>query len=228
MKVCKDCGLNGSCIKKIKLFKDLEIDESKSLLLSAVHKDYDKNETIFTSSDLIEKIIVVRYGKIKSSLYDENGKEYIGNIFGDGDTIGEDSIFLEKTYEADGITIEKTGVCEIEKDAIKKVLLNNPDFSIKMIENLSKKLYQTNKQLEIMSIKDPYKRVASFLLQRSRLINKNVIELNQENIASSINMARETVSRKLSELEKDGYIELLAYKKIKIINLPALIELAKI
>ncbi|MGI5948714.1 Crp/Fnr family transcriptional regulator [Peptoniphilus sp.] len=228
MKVCNTCASKGGCINKIKLFKDLEMDDKDSLMLSAVHKDYEKNETIFTSNDLIEKIIIIRYGKIKTSLYDEDGKEYIGNILNEGDTIGEDSIFLEKTYETNGITIEKTGVCEIEKDAIKKVLLNNPSFSIKMIENLSKKLYQTNKQLEIMSIKDPYKRVASFLLQRSRLINKNTIELNQENIASSINMARETVSRKLSELERDGYIKLLAYKKIKIVNLPALIELAEI
>lgn len=228
MEVCKDCALKGGCISKVKLFKDLEIDESNSLLFSAIHKDYDKNETIFSSSDLIEKIIVIRYGKIKTSLYDENGKEYIGNIFSESDTIGEDSIFLNKTYEKNGIAIEKTGVCEIDKKAIKNILLNNPNFCIKMIENLSKKLYQTNKQLEIISIKDPYKRLAAFLLQRSRLISSSTIELNQENIAISTNMARETVSRKLAVLEDKEVIKLLAYKKIKIINLPALIELSEI
>lgn len=203
MEICKECALEGGCISKIKLFKDLEIDESNSLLFSAVHKDYDKNETIFNSFDLIEKIIVIRYGKIKTSLYDENGKEYIGSIFSENDTIGEDSIFLNKTYEKNGIAIEKTGVCEIDKKVIKNILLHNPDFSIKMIENLSKKLYQTNKQLEIISIKNPYKRLAAFLLQRSRLINSSIIELNQENIAISTNMARETVSRKLAQLESN-------------------------
>lgn len=50
----------------------------------------------------------------------------------------------------------------------------------------------------------------------------NFVSLNQENIASSINMTRETVSRKLSELENDGYIENIAYKKIRIKNISAL------
>lgn len=41
-------------------------------------------------------------------------------------------------------------------------------------------------------------------------------------------MARETVSRKLAQLESKKIIKLMAYKKIKIINFPALIELADI
>lgn len=165
---------------------------------------------------------------MKLNLYDENGKEYIENVYIAGDTIGEDSIFLDKKYNLNGVTIDKTGICIIDKSLVEDIILSDPDFSIKMIENLSKKLYQTQKQLEIISIKDAYKRLGAFLLYRSRVINKDTIELNQENIASYTNMTRETVSRKLNELEDDGLIEILAYKKIKIKNLPKLIELAEI
>ena len=62
------------------------------------------------------------------------------------------------------------------------------------------------------------------MLYRARITNDRYIILNQENIASSINMTRETVSRKLSQMEKEGYIENIAYKKIRIKNLDALIE----
>ena len=97
-----------------------------------------------------------------------------------------------------------------------------------MIKSLSEKVYETEKLLEILSIKDSYTRLAAFLAYRSKITKNEIISLNQENIALSINMSRETVSRKLSQLEKDGYIENQAYKKIRIINLSGIINLTNI
>lgn len=114
------------------------------------------------------------------------------------------------------------------KKIIQNLIINDSEFSIKMIENMSNKLYQTQKLLEIVSIKDSYKRLAAFLLNRSNIVNSQFIELNQENIAFSISMSRETVSRKLTQLEKDGLIEISAYKKIKLKNKAELFNLAKL
>lgn len=226
MKICEQCAGLGLCASKIQLFKSLGLEKIKHLSLTSVHKDFEKNELIFSEGQAINQIIIVRYGKVKTCMYDEDGKEYIGNIYLEGDIIGEDSIFIDKNYEMDGIAMEKTGICIIDEKVIKDIIYNDSAFSIKMIESLSNKLYLTQKQLEIASIKDSYKRLAAFLYHRSKLIDSDVIELNQETISSSISMTRETVSRKLSELEKNGYIELKAYKKIHIKNLPALHELS--
>lgn len=225
MLVCDQCKDRGMCLSKVKLFKELGADESKSIYLSSAHMDYEKGDTIFHIDDPIDKIIIVRYGKIKTSTYDENGKEHIGNIYVEGDIIGDDSIFLDKTYESSGFAIDKTGICAIDKDILRRILVKDTDFSIKMINNLSQKLFEAQKLLEILSIQDSYRRLAAFLVFRSKLIDSNIIELNQETIASSINMSRETVSRKLSQLEKEGYIESMAYKKIKIINISGLVKI---
>ena len=104
-------------------------------------------------------------------------------------------------------------------------MVKDHDFSLNMIKSLSEKLYDTEKLLEILSIKDSYRRLAAFLLYRAKMSKDNFVSLNQENIASSVNMTRETVSRKLSELENDGYIENIAYKKIRIKNISALEKL---
>lgn len=225
MYTCDQCQSHNYCLSKVNLFKELGVDESKSIYLSASHKDYEKNQRVFSLQDPIDKILIVRYGKIKTLIYDEEGRENILKIYLPGDIIGEDSIFLEKAYEADGLAIEKAGVCQIDKEILRKILVSDNNFSVNMIKNLSQKLYESQKLLEILSIKDSYKRLGAFLAYRSSLTKSGLVELNQENIASSINMSRETVSRKLSQLEEDGYIELLAYKKIKIKNLPGLINL---
>lgn len=218
MDICDLCQAHGRCLSKVNLFKDLGIDESKSIYLSAVHKDFDRGESIFSINDPIDDVIVVRYGKIKASNYDSNGKEIISKIYVPGDVIGDDSIFLEETYETNGLALEKTGICILNKDNLRNILASDLDFSINMIKNLSQKLHDSEKLLEILSIKDSYKRLAAFLLYRSKMSSSDTISLNQEDIASSINTTRETVSRKLSQLEKEGLIEIIAYKKIRIKN----------
>lgn len=225
MEMCKVCKANGSCLSKINLFKEIGVDESKSIYLSSNHKDYEKGASIFFVGDLIDKIIILRYGKIKTSIYDEDGRENIRKIYVEGDIIGEDSIFLDKYFESNGVAIEKTGICQIDKETLRSILVKDHNFSLNMIKSLSKKVYETEKLLEILSIRDSYKRLGAFLAYRARITKGNLINLNQENIALSINMSRETVSRKLSQMEEEGYIENQAYKKIRIKNLPGLINL---
>ncbi|NMB03905.1 MAG: winged helix-turn-helix domain-containing protein, partial [Tissierellia bacterium] len=49
-------------------------------------------------------------------------------------------------------------------------------------------------------------------------LGHNLIELTRDTISSAIHMSRETVSRKLAEIERDGNIELIGYKKIYVKN----------
>lgn len=225
MQTCKYCQEKGACLSKIKLFKKLGVDESKNIYLSAVHKDLKKGQSLFFHGDIVDKIIIIRYGKIKSLTYDDEGRESISKIYVEGDIIGENSIFLDNSYTSNGVAIENTGICQIDKTILREILIKDHDFSLNLIKSLSKKLYETEKLLEILSIKDSYTRLGAFLVYRAGLTNDGYISLNQENIASSINMTRETVSRKLSQMEKEGYIENTAYKKIKIKNLVALIKI---
>lgn len=228
MQMCKTCQAHGNCLSKINLFKELGVDQSKSIYLTADHKDYKKGESVFSFGEPIDKIIILRYGKIKTSTYDENGRESIRKIYVQGDIIGEDSIFLDKSYQVNGEAIEKSGICQIDKATLRNILVKDHDFSLKMIKSLSQRVYETEMMLEILSIKDSYLRLAAFLAYRARITKNDVIELNQENIASSINITRETVSRKLSELEKEGFIENQSYKKIKIKNLSNLNKLTNL
>ncbi len=222
METCKHCEASGRCLSKVKLFKELGIDQTKSIYLSADHKDYDRGLNIFSVGDPIDKVFVLRYGKIKTSTYDEDGRENIRKIYVEGDLIGEDSIFIDKHFESNGIAIEKTGICQIDKSVLRSILVKDHNFSLNLIKSLSEKVYETEKLLEILSIRDSYTRLAAFLVYRARIIKSDTIMLNQENIALTINMSRETVSRKLSQLEEGGYIENIAYKTIRIKNISGL------
>lgn len=57
-------------------------------------------------------------------------------------------------------------------------------------------------------------RLAGFLLFQAERSEGGEVDLSHEDIASSINLSRETVTRKLAALEHDGLISLAGYRRI--------------
>ena len=134
MQTCNYCQEKGKCLSKIKLFNKLGVDESKNIYLSAVHKDLRRGQSLFFYGDLVDKIIVIRYREIKSSTYDDKGSESISKIYVKGDIIGENSIFLDNSYTSNGVAIENTGICQIDKTILRKIIIKDNDYSLNLIK----------------------------------------------------------------------------------------------
>lgn len=66
----------------------------------------------------------------------------------------------------------------------------------------------------LLTIPDAKDRLEEYLLFRKRYIKQAEIELSRQTIASAINLSRETVSKKLQELQQEGKITLQGYKSI--------------
>lgn len=213
--VCTSCGL---CATEIEIFEGLSREEHLMLTAKSDHREHKKNDVIFNYDDEADKIIIVRHGKVKLSNFSEDGKEYIYDILTDGDIIGEQTLFSGGVFGMDGIAITEVGTCILTKDIIEDLILEHPRMGINLIETIGRKLSETREHARILSINNPKKRLAEFLVARSNTIKSPVIELSMENIASSINLSRETVSRKMSELTKEELVELQGYKKIIILD----------
>jgi len=108
---CNCC--NQLCTSRIPLFQPLSIAEQKALISRALHLDYKKGEILLHEHDPAEKIMIIRYGKIKINHYSLEGKEYVLDILTEGDIYGEQNIFGGKDLEANAIALEKSGVCLI-------------------------------------------------------------------------------------------------------------------
>lgn len=220
---CNHC--NRLCTSRISLFEPLSKEEQIALIEKAKHVDYKKGETIFHESDQADKIMIIRYGKVKMNHYSLEGKEYVFDILMENDIYGEHNIFAGKTFEANAVTLSETGVCLISLKDILELILKRPEIGIKILNVIGKKLSFSNELVQLLSMNDAKARVAGFILFRSEKIKGDTIELTREDIAGHINIRRETISRKLGELQKDGMIQLQGNKKIQIIEKGLLREL---
>lgn len=212
---CVQCGL---CVNKIELFEDFTNEEQLMLMKNASHMEVSRGEIIIFPDDKVDKFYIVLNGKLKLSNYDDQGKEYIYDIVTSGKTIGEDLLFSDKKFDMYGEAISKLHICMLTKESLESFIGKNPEFAMKFIRSLGKKSTENRQKAELLSVSDSKKRIAKFLIFRSKEIQADEIELSRENISSAINITRETVSRKLNELAKEGLIELEGYKKIKLIN----------
>ena len=210
--ICNNC--NQLCTSKIIFFESLTQEEQRELAVKAQHLDYKKGDIIFSETDAADKIIIIRYGKIKINRYSLEGKEYVLDILMEGDVYGEQNIFGGKSFEANAVALGESGVCLISHSDIQNLILQRPEVGIKILNVVGKKLSLTNELVQLLSINDAKARVAGFILLRSSRIKGETIELTREDMAAYINIRRETISRKLGELQAEGAIKLEGNKKI--------------
>lgn len=214
--MCNCCSK--MCTSKIPLFESLSLEEQKELVTEARHLDYKKGETVFSEYDPADKILVIRYGKVKINRYSLEGKEYVLDILTEGDIYGEQNIFGGKAFEANAVALGDCGVCLISLSDIQELILRKPEIGVKILSVVGQKLSTANELVQLLSVNDAKARVAGFLLFRSTRIKRDTIELTRDDISAYINVRRETISRKLGELSKEGAVELEGNRKIHVLN----------
>ncbi|MEG0249610.1 MAG: Crp/Fnr family transcriptional regulator [Peptostreptococcus sp.] len=214
---CHNCNC-GLCTASIELFSNLAIDAQQKLTSMAIHTNYRKGDIILNESDPVSSIRIIRDGRVKINTYDIDGKETILDILTKGDIIGED-VFLDNTTSPFNYTcLTSVKICEIKKEYFIDLMLTHPQAAINLINNLSKKLNLANERIQILTENDALLRLSSFLLSREFRLKGENIKLSLDDIAASINLRKETVSRKLNELQDLDLIIREGNKNIKVKN----------
>lgn len=218
---CNGCGCStgfGLCSYLNRIFDSLNTDEQKLLVSKAYHRSFKVGETIFSDGDEANRITILRSGKAKLNHYNTDGKEFILDNLNAGDIYGEQNLFSKDKYNYNCIALENTSVCELYRDDIHNVMMKNPEVGVKLLQILGNKYSNVSKLIEINSINDAKERLAGFLLYISKKENSLNLKMTRDEIASSINLRTETVSRKLNELNKEKIVKLQGQKNISIID----------
>ncbi|MDO5689540.1 MAG: Crp/Fnr family transcriptional regulator [Tissierellia bacterium] len=205
------------CASRVELFEDLSHDEQTLISSKAIHRDHKKMERIFAPEDSADRIIILRYGRVKLTNVDMNGKEYIYDIVEEGEILGEQTLFIGGSFGMEGICLTDAGTCTITRGMVEELVTEVPSVAVKFIGTLGKKLAEARELSRILSINDAKTRLTEYLHQQRKTHAKDDLELSRETIASLTNLTRETVSRKLKELEEEGIVELIGYKRIRIL-----------
>lgn len=201
---CEDC--ENRCIRDVAFLYGLPGDKQIDILRRSVHKVLRRGDFVFHEGDRVENIVIIKQGQVKLSRFEADGRENILGIFADNDTIWEGVFSVNRTYPYSAVCLTKTYCCYIRRTDVEEVI-SNPTVALKVIHMLSNKLHDANERSMILSVSEPIKRIAAFLLYCDQRSSEPVFTLRLDDIAGSVGLRPETVSRNIRKLMDDGLIE---------------------
>jgi DNA-binding response OmpR family regulator len=189
-------------------------------------KSFKKKDFIYSEGAYPHSLFMVKSGKVKTVLTNMEGKEYINDLFNEGDIFGFQALLEDSKYTDTAIALENAEISIIPKDDFYRMMLNNRDLSVAFIKLLSNILHEKEERLIQLAYNSVRKRVAEALVllyNKYHDERKSDFEINisREDLSNIVGTATETVIRTLSDFKEEGLIEVKA-GNIKVINLPKL------
>ena len=192
-------------------FQNLPQEDLDFLNKKRTQIEYLKGETIFKQGAFAPHVLFVNEGMVKVYLQTGVSKQINIRLARQGDFIAFSPVFGENTYYYSAMALIDSTICMIEKEAIKQLLLKNPDFAMQIT---SKNYKNENRYLEIIkniSYKQMRGKLASALLYLTSedLKNENIFQsLTRQDIADFASITIESTVKFLKEFEKEGIVGL--------------------
>lgn len=199
------------------LLKNLNTADDEYLKKNIKKVNFVKGEIIFSPSDQCKNLSIVLKGQIKLCKYSAQGREQIISFIAENDVFGEALVFNEAHYPVFVVAETNCSIGMIDKATILEMTLRDKDFTRQFFEELSKKIMMLNHKVELLSFSNIKQRLAFYLIKLSMDAGHTTIEIpfSKQKIANLLSTSREVISRNFSDMENEGYIEMVG-KKVKI------------
>jgi CRP-like cAMP-binding protein/CheY-like chemotaxis protein len=183
---------------------------------------YKKKHPLFVEGQYPQVVYFLSKGKIKTYKTNEEGREYITNLYKEGDFIGYLDLLEDKTYRESAVALEDCEVCILYKDEFFSLLHQNRDVAHKFIRILSDNLAEKEERLLQLAYNSVRKRVAEALLLVEKQYHQEnggqyQVTISREDLANIVGASKETVIRTLSDF-KDEKLILINGGKITLAN----------
>ncbi|RKQ29592.1 Crp/Fnr family transcriptional regulator [Oceanobacillus halophilus] len=219
-----DVSMNQLCVSKVPFFNHLTYEEMLKIVEMSRRLNYKKGEVIFRDGEPLEYLYIVHQGRVKNYQLFESGKEQLLRIIESGEFMGELALFTEKTLDSHAEAMEKTEICAIHRDDMQLLMQQHPTIAVKILQEFSTRLDETEKLVGNLSSKDVETRTADYLVELAKKSNSNEINLpmSKKDLASYLGTTSETISRRLSNFQTNGWIEQKGQRRIRILDKQAL------
>lgn len=215
------------CVALVPIFATLEENELAKLSQKVTSRKIAKGNFLYNMADQNDTLYIVHQGQLKNYQILETGEEQLIRLLGPGEFTGEWSIFQPQQRHTDIIeALRDTEICQLTRENFKKALLDYPEISLSLLQQMSKRLEVSEKQTATVAYSSITKRITSYL--SSLIKNKKdkpirvELPMTRKALASYLGTTPESITRGFHKLEKQGVIKSISARNIQINDLNAL------
>lgn len=225
---CQECETYGHCFAH-----QLAIEG-----IDAFQKVHPKNAAagpnvhLFRAGEATNELHIIRSGSVKTYRLSPDGDEVALGFFLPGEIVGLEAL-AASSHQHFAVTLEPTQTCDLTVGEFKQVMRDDPKLSETIFRSLCSALDHAQNLLLIVGHLEAKARVAFFMLSLSHRLgqclgdeNRFKLPMDRRDIANHLGLTIETISRVLSQFQRDGVVKVDG-KHVQIINRRALERLAR-
>jgi len=210
-----------SAFRDIQLFWSFTNDELYEVVRKAKIRKIRRNRIVLNGEDTNHYMYLILAGRVKVVQVAEEGKEVIIAVHQSGESFGEVSLIDGKTTRASVVALEDSVIAYIAKKEYNALISTNKKMLDNLLTILCSRLRESWEKIQLLSFTNVSQRVKMLLHllsdEHGRKTTEGVavnIRLTHQDIANMIGTSRETVTRIMEKMSRDGEIGMLANKRI--------------
>lgn len=177
---------------------------------------YQKGASIYHPEAVPRAVYFIKSGKVKMVTVNAEGHEFIQGIFKAGDYFGEPALILSKPYLAYTIAMQDSEIIPVYRDDFFRFLKEHNEFSMKLIQNLSERLFYKSMMLEELANEQAEHRIRTLLHYLFKdIASKEELKVTRQQLADMAGLRVETVIRTIRKLSEEQEFRLLRGKIYK-------------
>ena len=202
-------------LARTEVFADLEERELRDVAQVAVPRRWERGEVIFREGDAGDTCYLIQSGAVMLTREHQDGRMVALAELRAGGIFGELAMFRGETRSATAEAIEPTEAVALLAPDVQRLIRVNPEIAAKLLAALAERVSKTTERLLQQSFQTVAGRVASALLAQTVArqaegapLQDVLIRVTQAEIAGLAGTSRESASRFLATLEREGVVTL--------------------
>lgn len=198
-------------LRKISLLDGIDESALEHISKFFQYRTVDKGETILHKGSPGESMLFLLSGRLQVVDFSEDGREIGLSFLEASDYFGELSIIDNLPRSASVVAIEKSTFASLPRAQALDLIYNNPLIAERVLNRLAGVIRRAGIFRSILGNPNAFQRVYALLNYLAIKSPSGLVLIErmpaQHEIAIMVNTSRETVSRALNALIKDGVIE---------------------
>lgn len=172
---------------------------------------YRAGEAIFLQGDPANAVFYIQKGKVQITVVSKHGKEGVIAVLGGGEFFGEGCLAGQPLHIASAAATAESFIVKIEKQAMARVLRDEPTLSQVFMSFLLSRNIQVEADLIDHLFNSSEKRLARILLLLTNMGKEGkmqtVPKVNQEILAARVGTTRSRINFFMNKFRRLGFIE---------------------
>jgi CRP/FNR family transcriptional regulator, cyclic AMP receptor protein len=173
---------------------------------------YRKNQVVFSQGDPADSVFYIHDGKVKVTVFSEQGKEAVVAVLGPDAFCGEGCLAGRPLRIATATAMTECKIMRLDKKTIVRVLQDEPAFSEMFISHLLARTIRVEEDLVDQLFNSSEKRLARALLLLANFGKEGrpepiIAKVSQETLAEMIGTTRSRVSQFMNKFRQLGFID---------------------